>query len=120
MRVAIPCESGRVSAHFGHAPEFAFFDIDPQTQEISGPQMMPSPPHEPGVLPGWIAQQRATVVLAGGMGGRAQQLFESHGIHVVVGVNHNDPHAAVAAFINGQLTGGVNPCSHEPGQCEGH
>ena len=111
-RIAIPCEGDQLSAHFGHAPQFLFFDVDPQTKQITAEEALTPPPHEPGVLPAWVAQQRATVILAGGMGGRAQQLFAQHGVDVVVGVPSGPARAAVEAYLNGQLTSGENLCDH--------
>ncbi|MCK7542001.1 MAG: hypothetical protein MZV63_69485 [Marinilabiliales bacterium] len=35
-------------------------------------------PHEPGLLPGWLAEKGVTDVIAGGMGQRAIGLFNSH------------------------------------------
>lgn len=117
-RIAIPCEGNRVSAHFGHAPQFAFFDADPDSRQIRGAQTLDAPPHEPGALPAWIAEQGASVVLTGGMGGRAQQLFAARGIEVVVGVSAEQPRAAVEAYLRGELQTGGNVCGHDGHPCK--
>ncbi len=112
MRIAIPCEDERVAAHFGHAPQFALIDVDEQTKAVGEVGFVTPPPHEPGLLPRWLAEQGATVVLAGGMGGRAQDLFEQAGIAVVIGVQQPDPKQAAEAYVQGTLASGTNPCDH--------
>lgn len=110
-RIAIPCEGQRVSAHFGHAPQFMFIDVDDQGQIVKS-ETLDAPPHEPGLLPRWIAEQKATAVLAGGMGGRARELFAQHGIEVVVGAPADDPQTAATAYAQGQLRTSDNTCDH--------
>lgn len=112
-RIAVPTDNGQVCGHFGHAPQFSFFDADPESGEIRGEHHLEPPEHSPGVLPGWIAQQRANVVLAAGMGGRARELFAEQGIEVVVGVLAGDPRQAVEAYLKGTLSSGQNACSHD-------
>ena len=46
---------------------------------------MTPPPHEPGLLPRGCTNKGSNVVIAGGMGQRAQQLFAQSGIRVLVG-----------------------------------
>ena len=43
---------GKLTAHFGHCQEFALIDAD--DKQIIGKEMLVPPPHEPGVLPGWL------------------------------------------------------------------
>ncbi|MBD3236979.1 MAG: ATPase [Candidatus Eisenbacteria bacterium] len=112
MRVAIPLSGGRLSPHFGHCEEFALIDVDPETQEISRSERLAAPPHEPGRLPRWLAEQKATVILAGGMGQRAQMLFAQHGIEVCVGIGDGDPEALARQYASGELQAGENLCDH--------
>ncbi len=111
-RIAIPCENGRVVPHFGHAPQFAVLDVDPQSGRIDSETVLDAPPHEPGALPRWLAEQKVNVVLAGGMGGRAQQLLGSQGIEVVTGVAGDDARAVATAYVAGNLATAGNACSH--------
>ena len=113
MRVAVPCEGQQVSAHFGHASHFAFFDADPDTGQVEGEQVVGAPPHQPGLLPPWLAQHGANVILAGGMGGRARDLFGQHGITVVTGIQESSPKRAVELYLAGQLATRANPCDHD-------
>ena len=112
MRLAIPCEGNQICAHFGHAPEFTFFDVNPDTGQIENEHVLAPPAHQPGVLPQWVAEQGATVVLATGMGGRAVDRFAQHGVEVVIGVTTADPRAAVEAYVKGELQTGANVCDH--------
>src|SRR3989304_5738331 len=95
MRIAIPLTNGRLSLHFGHCECFALFDVDPDEQKILGREDVWAPPHQPGLLPPWLAGCGATVVLAGGMGERAQALFAEQGIRVVVGAAGETPEGLV-------------------------
>jgi predicted Fe-Mo cluster-binding NifX family protein len=116
-RVAIPCDNGVVSAHFGHAPQFALFDVDLEARQVRAETISTPPPHEPGALPVWLAEQGVQVVLAGGMGGRARQLLGQAGIEVVIGIAATAPRGAIEAYLRGALKAGDNTCDHGPGFC---
>ena len=112
MKVAIPVAGGKLCMHFGHCEQFALVDVDAQARRIVRTEMRTPPPHEPGVLPRWLHEQGATVIIAGGMGQRAQGLFADNGIEVVVGAQPADPDAVVAAYLAGTLEVGQNVCDH--------
>ena len=112
MRIAIPVLDGVLSGHFGHPQFFAFIDLDEQGAIVRREDIVP-PPHQPGVLPGWVAQQGAKVVLVGGIGGRAVQLFEHQGVAVVTGCATDTPENLAAAYHAGTLKGGMNTCDHD-------
>jgi predicted Fe-Mo cluster-binding NifX family protein len=109
-RIAVPTENGRLCAHFGHCQTFSIFDVDDHT--ISEQISLVPPPHEPGVLPAWIAQQGVTDVIAGGMGQRAIQLFNGHHVNVFVGAPMKSPQELAEDLINGKLAAGANYCDH--------
>ena len=69
------------------------------------------PPHEPGVLPNWLNQMGASVVIAGGMGHRAIQLFDQAGIKVVTGAPIEGPETLVKSYLNDTLAIGDNLCA---------
>ena len=112
MKIAIPLVAGQLSMHFGHCEEFALVDVDEQTREVSQMITLQPPAHEPGVLPCWLHQQGATVIIAGGMGQRAQQLFAENDIEVVVGAAAQMPEELVQAYVRGSLQTGDNLCDH--------
>ncbi len=76
MIIAIPTAGAALCAHFGHCEEFLFFEVDRSAQQIVGKKGIQPPPHQPGMLPPWIKEQGADIVICGGMGMRAQQLFQ--------------------------------------------
>jgi predicted Fe-Mo cluster-binding NifX family protein len=52
------------------------------------------------------------VIIAGGMGQRAQGLFAQHGIQVVVGAPAETPERLVGEYLAGTLQVGDNICDH--------
>ena len=112
MRFAIPVSGGVISPHFGHCGQFALIDVDEAKKTIVRKQLVASPKHEPGLLPVWLAEQGASAVVAGGMGSRAQALFQENHIDVIIGVMETDPEKAVLNYLNGSLAKGDNICDH--------
>ena len=112
MRIAIPLADGKLCAHFGHCQQFALLDVDEKTKKVTGKQMLTPPPHEPGVLPRWLHQQGANVIVAGGMGQRAQSLFAENSIEVIVGAPGDTPEKLASAYLDGTLKSGDNVCDH--------
>ena len=115
MRYAIPVSSGGISAHFGHCEYFAFFDVEEQSKKITSKETIPSPEHQPGLLPVWLAEKGATVIIAGGMGPRAIDILNQNGIEVVLGAMETDPEQAVLSHLSGSLDTGDNVCDHPTG-----
>jgi ATP-binding protein involved in chromosome partitioning len=112
MKIAIPTANGLLSPHFGHCDEFTIVDVDPKSKQIVNTQTVPAPQHEPGLLPRWLHDIGATVIIAGGMGGRAQALFAQNGVQVCVGAPVAAPGDIAAAYLNGTLQTGENVCDH--------
>ncbi len=112
MKIAIPTANGRLTMHFGHCEKFTMLDVDPETKTILGTTELDPPPHEPGVLPHWLGEQGTDLILAGGMGQRAQDLFEAQDIAVFVGAPADTPEVLVKAYLEGSLKAGTNACDH--------
>ncbi len=112
MKIAIPIAAGQLCAHFGHCEQFAIIEVDPATKRITGREDVIPPPHEPGVLPRWLAQRGANVIIAGGMGQRAQMLFAENKIAVVVGTAATNPEKIALDYLAGTLQTGDNTCDH--------
>jgi predicted Fe-Mo cluster-binding NifX family protein len=112
MRIAIPVTNGRLSPHFGHCEQFAIIDADTDTKNIKSQKLVKPPAHEPGVLPAWLAGLHVELVITGGMGQRAQQLFAENDIDVVVGAPDNEPQELVLQYLSGRLQCGQNICDH--------
>jgi predicted Fe-Mo cluster-binding NifX family protein len=112
MKIAIPLAEGKLTMHFGHCASFALIDVDPQTKNILKREDIDAPPHEPGLLPPWLAQRGVNMIIAGGMGQRAQQLFAQQSIQVVVGAPAESPEKLITDFFAGTLQVGENVCDH--------
>jgi predicted Fe-Mo cluster-binding NifX family protein len=101
---------GKLSPHFGHCELFSLFDVEDQA--VVNREDLTPPPHEPGLLPRWLKEKGATLVIAGGMGGRAQMLFEQAGIKVLCGAPSEAPDVIVDSYLKGTLETGDNACDH--------
>jgi ATP-binding protein involved in chromosome partitioning len=112
MRIAIPVTQGKLSMHFGHCEQFALIDVDSKRKEIISSELVDAPPHQPGLLPVWLKDKGARMVIASGMGRRAQARFQENGIEILVGADSDDPDAIVKAYLDGVLTTGENICDH--------
>jgi len=112
MRIAVPIANGKLSMHFGHCEEFALVDVDGSTKQMVKTELVEAPEHQPGLLPRWLAEKGAEVIIAGGMGSRAQDLFAQQGIRVIVGAPADDPGTLVKAYLDGSLQPGENVCDH--------
>ncbi len=111
-RIAIPINGEALSAHFGHCEKFGIFDIE--NNEIVSEKMLAPPPHEPGVLPHWLASEGVNEILAGGMGQRAIQIFNQHKVEVVLGVKSSGDtyRHLLDDYLRESLVSGDNSCDH--------
>ena len=112
MIVALPVVEGKLALHFGHCERFAFVEVDGAEKKIVKTDYIDSPPHQPGLLPQWLRENGAGVIIAGGMGRRAQAIFSSNNIDVVVGAPSDTPENIVRAYLDGELRAGENLCDH--------
>ncbi len=112
VKIAIPLAEGKLCMHFGHCEEFAIIDADKKSETIVKVECIVPPPHEPGLLPKWIGEKGVNLVIAGGMGERAQNLFHEQGIQVLTGAPANSPEDLVRNFFAGTLRLGINACDH--------
>ena len=93
MKIAVTAENNNgldslVAQHFGHAPYFILVDVE--NGEVKAVQGVVNPftnGHAPGQVPGFIKEQKADVMLSGGMGGRAIQSFEQLGVQAATGAS---------------------------------
>jgi predicted Fe-Mo cluster-binding NifX family protein len=112
MRVAMPIAQGKLSLHFGHCEQFAIFDINDSIGKVINRKDAAPPAHAPGVLPKWLSENNVDVIIAGGMGQRAQQLFAQNNIKVIVGASGDSPEILVSAYLGNTLDTGNNICDH--------
>lgn len=109
MKIAISTDGGSVSAHFGRCPSYTIAEI--RDGKIVGKEEIPNPGHEPGFLPGYLAQRGVQAIIAGGMGPRAQSLFADKGIEVIVGVA-GPVDEVLDRYLQGTLERGEDQCEH--------
>ncbi|MEA4840068.1 MAG: NifB/NifX family molybdenum-iron cluster-binding protein [Bacteroidales bacterium] len=109
-KIAIPLENGQLCLHFGHCQQFALIHVE--NNVVVSENLVTPPPHEPGLLPGWLAERGVTDVIAGGIGQRAISLFNEQNIKVNVGVPTKTPKELVSDWIEKSLLTGVNACDH--------
>jgi predicted Fe-Mo cluster-binding NifX family protein len=115
MRIAISAQTNNgldslVAQHFGRCPYFALVDVE--GTEVQTIRLIENPfftGHEVGQVPGFIHEQKADVMLSGGMGGRAIQFFDGYGIAVATGAN-GTVKTALEAYFEGRLSGAA-PCA---------
>ncbi len=108
---AVPTENGVLCAHFGHCEEFTLVEAG-AGGETKVKEVCAAPPHEPGLLPPWLADKGVNTVIAGGMGSRAQQIFAESGVRVICGAPALPPLQVVEDYLAGKLQLGSNVCDH--------
>jgi len=121
MLIAIPANDSILSQHFGRCQNYYFFEVDQEKGEILNEKSVIPPAHQPGVLPAWISQMGADLVMTGGMGPRAVDLFRAQGVDVLLGVPSLEVRKIVESYLDGSLRTGSSACDHgahdHHGQC---
>lgn len=113
MKIAIPTANNKLCMHFGHCEVFTMLTVDDNSKTITETIELDPPAHEPGVLPHWVGQQGADLIIAGGMGQRAQALFEEQNVKVLTGASGElTPAEVVQAYLGNVLETGENACDH--------
>ena len=120
MIIAIPVTDGRLHGHFGGSTRFALVDADPAQHKILGIRTVTAPPHAPGLFPRWLGELGASVVIAGGIGHRALDLFAQQGITVRAGTAGATVEELANAWLNGQLVNEPPGCAHHHDDAGGH
>jgi predicted Fe-Mo cluster-binding NifX family protein len=110
MKIAIPLAQGKLAMHFGHCEQFALLDVE--SGDIKQKTLLTPPPHEPGVLPKWLGELGANLIIAGGMGQKAFNLFSQAGITVITGAQSLPPEDLAMQYLSGTLVTGANLCDH--------
>jgi len=109
MKIAVASEKNMVTEHFGHCENFNIFNIE--DNKIIKEESIPNPGHRPGFLPKFLAEQEVNVIMSGGMGQGAVDLFSEHKIEVITGVT-GDAKKAVLEYLKGKLISSGSVC-HE-------
>ena len=83
MRIAVACMGEEVAQHFGHCDNFNFYDTE--DGKITAMESVANPGHKPGFLPNFLADKGAKVIISGGMGGGAVDIFNERDVEVIMG-----------------------------------
>ncbi|GLI35495.1 iron-sulfur cluster carrier protein MrpORP [Desulforhabdus amnigena] len=110
FKVAIPMAGGALTNHFGHCEQFLIVDV--QKGVIGNKETITPPPHEPGLLPRWLGELNVNLIIAGGMGSRAIELFNQQNIKVVTGAPCLPPEELIQQYLANTLKTGANACDH--------
>ena len=109
MKIAVASERGMVTEHFGHCESFCIFETE--YNKIVKSDIVANPGHKPGFLPNFLNDMGVNVIISGGMGGGAIDIFNEKGIEVVTGAR-GDAREAAEQYISGTLKSTGSVC-HE-------
>ncbi|MGI6778105.1 MAG: NifB/NifX family molybdenum-iron cluster-binding protein [Acetivibrionales bacterium] len=109
IKIAVASDNDMVTEHFGHCSNFNIFEAE--DNQIVKSESIPNPGHRPGFLPNFLNDMGVNVIISGGMGGGAIEIFNEKGIEVIVGASGNAK-ATVEAYLKGSLESTGSIC-HE-------
>ena len=110
MKIMIPLSGGLLTPHFGHCQEFVLIEVEKGTGNITSSENLVPPPHEPGVLPRWVAEQGTDLLIAGGLGQKARKILEDNDVRVITGAPSQTPEAVVKLWQGGEIREEDNRC----------
>ncbi len=108
-KIAVASDKGLVTEHFGHCESFMIYDSN--EGKVISCECVLNPGHRPGFLPNFLNDMGINVIISGGMGGGAIDIFNSHGIEVVVGAT-GSAELAAKSYLEGKLKSTGSVC-HE-------
>jgi predicted Fe-Mo cluster-binding NifX family protein len=109
MLISIATEGSKVCPHFGHAEIFTMVTVE--NGQISNIEKKESPGHAPGALPLWMKENKVDLVIAAGMGPKAQEHFCEHGIDTLI-VESMEIEEALSSYLAGTITPSKGECHH--------
>lgn len=109
VKIAVASDDEMVTNHFGHCKNFNIYHIE--NGKIVSNNSVFNPGHKPGFLPNFLKDLGVNVIIAGGMGGGAMELFNDNGIEVILGAEGN-AREVVELYMKGELISSDSVC-HE-------
>jgi predicted Fe-Mo cluster-binding NifX family protein len=116
MRIAISSENNQVADHFGRCSQYTIVDIE--NSEVKEKKVVDNPGHAPGTIPEFLKEKGCDIIIAGGMGRRAQGYFQQFGIDYIIGV-HGNIEDVIRNYLNDTLEAGESSCDHGQGHGDG-
>lgn len=116
MKIAVASEDKIITGHFGHCKNFNIFTTD--ESRIIDMESVANPGHKPGFLPNFLNDLGVNVIISGGMGGGAVEIFNERNIEVITGAA-GDAKLAVEDYLAGNLksTGSICHEHQHKGEC---
>ncbi|MBF4693420.1 NifB/NifX family molybdenum-iron cluster-binding protein [Fusibacter ferrireducens] len=109
MKIAVASNGEVVTGHFGHCESFRIYHTE--NEKIVKSEVVPNPGHRPGFLPNYLNDLGVNVIISGGMGGGAIDIFNEKNIEVIVGAQGASDEAA-KSYLAGNLKSTGSVC-HE-------
>ncbi|MFA6802945.1 MAG: NifB/NifX family molybdenum-iron cluster-binding protein [Candidatus Methanomethylophilaceae archaeon] len=100
MKIAIACDGKNVTEHFGHCESYRIYET--KDGKITDTRIIDYPGHRPNFLPTFLKEHGADVIISGGMGETAINMFNESGIEVIVGAV-GDAETVAKRYLNGDL-----------------
>lgn len=100
MKIAVASEKDNVTRHFGHCLNFNIFEVE--GKNIIRRESVDNPGHKPGFLPNFLNDMGIGVIISGGMGQGAVDIFNEKGIQVITGASGN-AEMVVHSYLQGKL-----------------
>ena len=119
MKIAVASTGAMTTEHFGHCENFNIFNAE--NGVITGHESIPNPGHKPGFLPNYLGDLGVNVVISGGMGQGAIDIFNARNIEVITGAAGSAEDCA-KHYLAGELvsTGSVCHKHEHANECGGH
>ncbi len=108
MKIAVASENNGVCPHFGHCESFMLFDVE--DSQIVKSETIANPGHKPGFLPNFLSDLGVNLIISGGMGGGAIEIFDAKSIEVITGAQ-GDARTAAENYLNGSLHSSGSVCT---------
>lgn len=109
IKIAVASENEMVTEHFGHCVNFNIFEVE--NNQIIKSESIANPGHKPGFLPNFLNDMGVNVIISGGMGSGAIEIFREKNIEVIVGAS-GSAKIVVKEYLQGTLKSTGSVC-HE-------
>ena len=119
MKIAVASMGDMVAQHFGHCENFNIYVAE--GGKIVSKESVANPGHKPGFLPNFLGDMGVEVIISGGMGGGAVDIFNERNIEVIMG-NLGNVDEVVEKYLKGELKSIGSVChNHEyQNECDEH